>query len=112
MSIFDVTHMLQTRIHGKDRVDFMESLVVGDIQMLNDNQGMLTLFTTPSGGIIDDLIVSKTDLGYLYVVSNAGCIDKDLPHMQVGEHSHVYFYNLCDFHSGFIFMSAICAKGN
>jgi glycine cleavage system aminomethyltransferase T len=34
--------------------------------------GSLTLFTLPDGGIIDDLIVTKTDLGFLYVVSNAG----------------------------------------
>lgn len=30
-SIFDVSHMLQTKIHGKDRVKFIESLVVSDI---------------------------------------------------------------------------------
>lgn len=46
-------------------------------------QGTLTLFTTEKGGIIDDLIVTKTDQGYLYVVSNAGCADKDLAHMKV-----------------------------
>lgn len=33
------------------------------------------------GGIIDDLIVTKTSGGYLYVVSNAGCAEKDLKHM-------------------------------
>ncbi|KAK5615393.1 hypothetical protein CRENBAI_001925 [Crenichthys baileyi] len=37
-SIFDVSHMLQTKIHGKDRVKFMESLVVADITELKDNQ--------------------------------------------------------------------------
>lgn len=81
-SIFDVSHMLQTRIHGKDRVAFIESLVVGDIAGLKDSQGTLTLFTNPQGGIKDDLIVNKTNTDYLYVVSNAGCADKDLPHMQ------------------------------
>jgi len=82
VSLFDVSHMLQTRIHGKDRVAFIESLVVGDIAGLNDSQGTLTLFTNHEGGIKDDLIVNKTSGDYLYVVSNAGCIDKDLPHMQ------------------------------
>lgn len=82
VSIFDVSHMLQTHIRGKDRVAFIESLVVGDIAGLKDSQGTLTLFTNPEGGIKDDLIVNKTDGDYLYVVSNAGCADKDLPHMQ------------------------------
>lgn len=31
---------------------------------------------------MDDLIVTKTDQDYLYVVSNAGCADKDSAHMQ------------------------------
>ncbi|MBN3295090.1 GCST protein, partial [Amia calva] len=81
-SMFDVSHMLQTKIHGKDRVRFMESLIVGDIAELKDNQGTLSLFTNEKGGIIDDLIVTKTDQGYLYVVSNAGCSEKDSAHMQ------------------------------
>ncbi|CAL8251354.1 unnamed protein product [Arctogadus glacialis] len=76
-SIFDVSHMLQTKVHGKDRIKFMESMVVADIAELQDNQGTLTLFTNEKGGIIDDLIVTKTDQNYLYVVSNAGCADKD-----------------------------------
>ncbi|XP_022059014.2 aminomethyltransferase, mitochondrial [Acanthochromis polyacanthus] len=81
-SIFDVSHMLQTKVHGRDRVKFMESLVVADIAELKDNQGSLSLFTNDQGGIMDDLIVTKTDQGYLYVVSNAGCADKDSAHMK------------------------------
>ncbi|XP_054643751.1 aminomethyltransferase, mitochondrial [Dunckerocampus dactyliophorus] len=81
-SIFDVSHMLQTKVHGKDRIKFMESLVVADIFELEDNQGTLSLFTNNKGGIIDDLIVTKTNQDYLYVVSNAGCADKDSAHMK------------------------------
>lgn len=50
---------------------------------LKDNTGTLTVFTNDSGGILDDLIVSKTHYGYLYVVSNAGCRDGDLKLLQV-----------------------------
>lgn len=80
-SLFDVSHMLQFKVHGDDRVKFLESLVVADIGGLADNTGTLSLFTTDSGGIIDDLIINKTP-EYLYVVSNAGCADKDLKHLQ------------------------------
>uniref|UniRef100_A0A8C0T725 Aminomethyltransferase n=2 Tax=Canis lupus familiaris TaxID=9615 RepID=A0A8C0T725_CANLF len=81
-SLFDVSHMLQTKILGCDRVKLMESLVVGDIAELRPNQGTLSLFTNEAGGIEDDLIVTSTSEGYLYVVSNAGCWDKDLALMQ------------------------------
>ena len=67
-SVFDVSHMLQTKVYGKDRDRFMESLTVADVKGLKENQGTLSLFTTPSGGIIDDLIINKTDWGHLYVV--------------------------------------------
>lgn len=81
-SLFDVSHMLQSKVHGRDRVKFMESLVVADIAELKDNQGTLSLFTNDRGGIIDDLIVTNTDQSHLYVVSNAGCADKDSAHMK------------------------------
>ncbi|XP_019403054.1 PREDICTED: aminomethyltransferase, mitochondrial isoform X2 [Crocodylus porosus] len=37
-SLFDVSHMLQTKVFGRDRVKFMESLVVGDIAELKPDQ--------------------------------------------------------------------------
>uniref|UniRef100_UPI00398F2F9B aminomethyltransferase, mitochondrial n=1 Tax=Pristiophorus japonicus TaxID=55135 RepID=UPI00398F2F9B len=81
-SLFDVSHMLQSKVTGKDRVKFMESLVVGDVAELKENQGTLSLFTNEKGGIMDDLIVTQTSDGHLYIVSNAGCADKDSAHMK------------------------------
>ncbi|XP_071611656.1 aminomethyltransferase, mitochondrial isoform X2 [Heliangelus exortis] len=54
-SLFDVSHMLQ---------------------------GTLTLLTNEKGGIVDDLIVTNAVGDHLYVVSNAGCADKDLAVMR------------------------------
>ncbi|WKY10898.1 hypothetical protein Q1695_002893 [Nippostrongylus brasiliensis] len=81
-SIFDVSHMLQTHITGKDRVAFIESLTTADVEGLSENSGTLSVFTNEKGGIKDDLIVSKTEYDYIYMVTNAGCIDKDLPYLQ------------------------------
>jgi aminomethyltransferase len=41
----------------------------------------LSVFTNEKGGIIDDTVMTKQDKG-LYVVSNAGCADKDLAHIR------------------------------
>ncbi|TKR60730.1 hypothetical protein L596_027932 [Steinernema carpocapsae] len=82
VSVFDVSHMLQTRIIGKDREAFVESLTTADIEGMKPNSGVLSVFTNEKGGIKDDLIVSKTDEDYLYMVTNAGCIDKDLPYLK------------------------------
>lgn len=80
-SIFDVSHMLQTAWTGKDRVRFIEHLTVADVTNLPTGRGSLSLFTNANGGIIDDTIISKQE-DRLYVVSNAGCADKDLAHIR------------------------------
>ncbi|KAJ1820536.1 hypothetical protein LPJ56_001327 [Coemansia sp. RSA 2599] len=79
-SIFDVSHMLQTRVVGKDRHRFLEHLVVGDLKELPVGGSTLSLFTNEKGGIEDDTIVTQQE-DSLYVVSNAGCADKDLAHL-------------------------------
>ncbi|XP_785085.4 aminomethyltransferase, mitochondrial [Strongylocentrotus purpuratus] len=81
-AIFDVSHMLQSRIYGKDRVKFIESLTVADVEALKPNTGTLSLFINDHGGIIDDLIINQTSEDHLYIVSNAGCADKDQAHIK------------------------------
>lgn len=77
--------MMQTRVFGKDRFKYIESLVVSDIEGLKPDTGCLTVFTNEKGGINDDLIVNNTDLHHLYIVSNAGCSEKDFEAMKKAE---------------------------
>lgn len=81
-SLFDVSHMMQTKVYGKDRFKYIESMTVSDIEGLKPNTGCLTVFTNDQGGIEDDLIVNNTDKDYLYIVSNAGCAEKDFANMK------------------------------
>jgi len=71
-SVFDVSHMMQTEVRGRDRLPFLESLTTADLINMRDNTATLTVFTDPiTGGILDDLIITKTPLGYYYLVTNA-----------------------------------------
>jgi len=80
-SVFDVSHMGKLRIWGDKRIDFIETLVPGDIAGLSANQARLSCLTNEQGGIIDDcMITAKND--HLYMVVNAGCKVKDVAHMQ------------------------------
>lgn len=81
-SIFDVSHMLQTYVHGKDAVECFESICTADIKGLEPNSGTLTVFTNANGGIFDDLIVTKVSDELLYVVSNAACRKQDMAIIQ------------------------------
>ncbi|CEI86695.1 Putative Aminomethyltransferase [Rhizopus microsporus] len=80
-SIFDVSHMLQSRVTGKDRKKFFETLVVADLHNMPVGQGTLSVFTNEQGGIIDDTIIMQQE-DNLYVVSNAACADKDIAHIR------------------------------
>ena len=74
--------MLQSNVYGRDRIQFIESLTVADVEGLKPSTGTLSLFTTEEGTISDDLIITKTDGDFLYLVTNAGCRDKDIKLMR------------------------------
>ena len=81
-SLFDVSHMLQTKISGPNALKLIENLTPLDVRNLKPNSGSLTIFTLPNGGIQDDLIVNKLDDDCnFYVVSNCARADVDLPYM-------------------------------
>mmetsp|Transcript_26453 Transcript_26453/g.40990 ORF Transcript_26453/g.40990 Transcript_26453/m.40990 type:complete len:410 (+) Transcript_26453:88-1317(+) len=80
-SVFDVSHMGQIRWHGKDRVKFLEKIVVGDIAGLAPNHGLLSLVTNSNGGIIDDTVITNAG-DYIYMVVNGATKFGDMEHFK------------------------------
>lgn len=81
-SIFDVSHMLQTNVRGKDCLAWFESICPVDLEGMANGSSSLTVFLNDKGGIIDDLIVTKVNEETLYIVSNAGRLEVDKEHMK------------------------------
>ena len=79
--LFDVSHMGQARLTGKDAVENLERLVPGDIDALKPGQQRYTMFTNDQGGILDDLMVANAG-DHLFLVVNAACKDADFAHIQ------------------------------
>ena len=79
--LFDVSHMGQLRLAGPDAAAALERLVPGDIAGLAPMAMRYTQFTDDTGGILDDLIVTRTDDGLLLVV-NASRKDEDIAHLE------------------------------
>ena len=80
--LFDVSHMGQGTLTGKDVAAALETLVPGDIVGLAPGQIRYTLLLNDQGGIIDDLMVTKAALpDTLYLVVNAACKDADFAHI-------------------------------
>ena len=80
-SIFDVSHMLGSSMRGKDAIEFVESIVVGDIRGLKNGTGTLSVVTNDKGGIIDDTVVTKVNDEDVYIVLNGACSEKDQAHI-------------------------------
>ena len=79
--LFDVSHMGQIRLHGAAAARALEALVPGDIQGLAPGRMRYTLLLNDKGGILDDLIVTRTSDGLMLVV-NAACKEADLAHLK------------------------------
>ncbi|MFY7778899.1 MAG: glycine cleavage system aminomethyltransferase GcvT, partial [Elstera sp.] len=78
--LFDVSHMGQVTLRGKNGTDpavALERLVPGDLQILKLGRMRYTMLTQADGGILDDLMVTKLE-DRLFVVVNAGCKTQDI----------------------------------
>ncbi len=79
-ALFDVSHMGQIRWVGDDAARALESLLPIDVLGLAVGQQRYGFFTNASGGLLDDLMVTRRADDLLLVV-NAGCKDADLRHL-------------------------------
>jgi aminomethyltransferase len=75
--IFDVSHMGQLFIYGNDDLTKnLENIFPIDLQNLKMNQSKYSFLMNDSGGIYDDLIITKINGGYL-IILNAACKNSD-----------------------------------
>lgn len=76
--MFDVSHMGEVEIRGKDAEAFVQYLITNDVETLEDYQILYTFMCNPEGGIVEDFLVYKyNNERYLFVL-NAANVDKDL----------------------------------
>jgi aminomethyltransferase len=80
-SLFDVSHMGQVVLAGRDIAAEFERLVPADIVGLRPGRVRYTVFTNQHGGILDDLMVAK-DGEVLRLVVNAARKAEDLAQMR------------------------------
>ncbi len=76
--LFDVSHMGEVFVSGKDALDFLNSIVPQELSKLYDSKAIYCQLPNKNGGLIDDLIIYKLeDEKYLLIV-NASRIDEDV----------------------------------
>ena len=75
--LFDVSHMGEIIVKGKDATKFLEKLVTSNMENAPVNKMTYGLLLYENGGVVDDLMVYKYSNEYYLLVVNASNTDKD-----------------------------------
>ena len=80
--MFDVSHMTIVDISGAAATEYLQKLLANDVAKLTDmGKALYSGMLNENGGVIDDLIVYRTESGYRAVV-NCATREKDLAWME------------------------------
>ncbi len=75
--LFDVSHMGEICIKGKDAERFVDYIFTNDVTKMHDHQVLYGMMLYETGGTIDDLLVYKFHKEHYLLVVNASNIEKD-----------------------------------
>ncbi len=94
VGLFDVSHMGEFRVAGKDALSSLQALTPNDVAKLSDGRIHYSAFLTEKGTFVDDLLVYRKAAEEYLLVVNAGNIDKDFAwakeRVRVENHSDRY----------------------
>jgi aminomethyltransferase len=92
--LFDVSHMGEFEVTGKDSRAFLQLLVTNDVFKLQPGMAMYSPLPNEHGGCVDDLLIYCFSADRFWVVVNAGNIDKDFAWFQ--QHAGEFDVSLVD----------------
>ena len=75
--VFDVSHMGEIVVNGKDAERFVQHIFTNDISNAKDGQVFYGMMCREDGGTVDDLLVYRMEFWDFFLVVNAANIDKD-----------------------------------
>ncbi|SHH38756.1 glycine cleavage system aminomethyltransferase GcvT [Thermosipho atlanticus] len=97
VGMFDVSHMGEISIKGKDSTNFVNFLITNDFENLKPGEIVYTAMCNENGGFIDDLLAYKISEQEAMLVVNASNIEKDFQWMQsIAEKFDVVLQNKSD----------------
>ncbi|MCG8603753.1 glycine cleavage system aminomethyltransferase GcvT [bacterium] len=95
VGLFDVSHMGEFIIKGKQSQEYLQRLTLNDVTKLQEWQAQYTGMCYDHGGMVDDFIVYRFP-DYYMVIVNASNIEKDFGWMQEHLTPEVELENVSD----------------
>lgn len=99
VGVFDVSHMGEVFVTGKEAEKFVQYITVNDASKLISGRVQYSAMCYPDGGIVDDLLVYKFSDEQFLLVINASNIDKDFKWMNENNNFKVELSNKSDEYS-------------
>lgn len=94
--LFDVSHMGEVFVEGKDSTAFLQKLMTNDVSKLVEGRAQYTIMCNEQGGTIDDLLIYKMSDDKYFLVVNAANTDKDVEWMKQHAEGDVTVTNVSD----------------
>lgn len=79
--LFDVSHMAEILVTGKDALEFVQFACVNDASKLRINRGQYSMIPNAEGGLIDDVFVYRTAEESYLIVANAANREPVVTHL-------------------------------
>ena len=80
--LFDICHMGEFIVKSKDSTQFLQQLIVGNLNKLIIGKAMYSLMCYENGTVIDDLFIYQLKENEFMIVVNTSNIDKDFDWLQ------------------------------
>jgi len=93
-TIFDVSHMGEIMVEGKNAIDFLQKLVTNDVSKLKDKAIMYSPVCYPDGGVVDDILIYRLAEDKFFLVVNAANTEKDYNWIKENTSGQVTISNL------------------
>lgn len=77
VGVFDVCHMGEFEVRGKDALAFVQKITVNDASKLTNGKVQYSAMCYPTGGIVDDLLVYRVTEDFFMLVVNGANVEKD-----------------------------------
>ncbi len=95
VGVFDVSHMGEFEVRGKDALAFLQKVTVNDVSKLWIGKVQYSAMCYEDGGIVDDLLVYRMEDRYMLVV-NAANLAKDWDWLQSQKFGDVALNDVSD----------------